>query len=109
MVPKVLQVDITQSPHLLLENVMWQVVLQQVISCACLLLQHGEVITNVYQLCIDKIKIFLPKFMYIWATSITRIGPKVTMRPKNTPDLLWSNTLFLYGEKIQILNGVINK
>ena len=50
-----------------------------------------------------------PKVMYRWATIITNIGPKMTMEPKNTLALLWSNALVIYGEKIQILDGVINK
>ena len=47
--------------------------------------------------------------MYIWATIIINIGPKVTMKPKNTLALLRSNALFKHGEKVQIINGVINK
>ena len=102
-------VDTTQFSQLLLENVIWKVFLQQVTSWICMFSQHGKVSINVYQLYIDKITINLPKVMYRWATIIIKIGPKVTMKPKNTLALLWSNALLIYGEKIQILNGVINK
>ena len=47
--------------------------------------------------------------MYILGTIIVNIGPKVTMKPKNTLALIWSNALHTYGEKVQILNRVINK
>ena len=47
--------------------------------------------------------------MFIWATIIINIGPKVTMKPKNTLALSRSNALFKHGGKVQILNGVINK
>ena len=47
--------------------------------------------------------------MYIWATIVLNIGPKVTMKPKNTLALLRSNALSKHGEKVQIFNRVINK
>ena len=47
--------------------------------------------------------------MYIWATIIINIGPKVTMKPKNTLALLGRNALCKHGEKVQILNRVIKK
>ena len=47
--------------------------------------------------------------MYIWATIIINIGPKVTMKPKNTPAPLGSNALCKHGEKVKILNRVRNK
>lgn len=109
MIQMVSLVDTTQLSQLLLENVIWQVVLQKVTKCICLFSQHGEVRINVYQLYIYKITIHLPKFMFIWATIIINIGPKVTMKPKNTLALIWSNALFTYGEKVQILNRLINK
>ena len=109
MVRNALQVDITQSPQLLLENVIWKVVLQQVTSCICLFSHHGEVRINVYQLDIDKITIHFPKVMYRRATIIINIGPKVTMKPKNTLALLRRNALFKHGGKEKILNGVIKK
>ena len=58
---------------------------------------------------IEKITIHLPKVMYRWAIIIINIGPKVTMKPKNTLALLRSNALSKHGEKVQILNRVINK
>ena len=47
--------------------------------------------------------------MYRWDTIIIKIGPKVTMKPKNTLALLRSNALCKHGEKVQILNRVVKK
>ena len=58
---------------------------------------------------ISKTTIHLPKVMWKWVIKLTKFGPKVTMKPMNNIALLWSNALFIYGEKIQILNRVINK
>ena len=93
MIHMVSLVDTVQFSQLLLENVIWQVFLQQVTSWICMFSQHGEVSINVYQLYIYKITIHLPNFMYIWATIIINIGPKVTMKPKNTLALLRINAL----------------
>ena len=41
--------------------------------------------------------------------SITNVGPRMSMKTKDHIALLWSNALYIYGEKMQILYEIINK
>ena len=82
---------------------MWQVVSQQVASCACFLIYHEVVNGMIYQLSITRITPQLPKVMQRRAISITNAGPRMTMKPKYNLALLWRNSLYINGERMQIL------